>query len=192
MLPPQHSIPELEEIRPAVEAFLADMTGAEVHRDDLLLIGQYLHTYTNMELSMHRAVRMFRQLGTLSARETRRPAASDLPGLVMKGSAALNLSPQQHEELKEHMDQIVLRQPFRNLLAHWHLFRLPDTDIVVFITMDERDGQALGHQEPTHDGLYYGIARGADLRGLALHIRPYGQWLAEKAAEWHRQLFPGT
>lgn len=158
--------------------------------DDLMMIGTFLHTYTFMELNLHRAVRLFRKAGSLSERESRRPAASDLPQLVLKGSASLSLSASDQSTLKDCLHQIELRQPFRNLLAHWALRRLPGTDILVFVTMDERDAKLIGGDPPEYNDLFYALAFGADLRGLSLHISPYGVWLAEHVSGWQQELFP--
>jgi hypothetical protein len=191
MLPNSHPSSELEAFRPRVEKFIHDgLVTAKVQRDDLMLIGVFIHAYTYIELNLHRAVRLFRQAGSLSSREAKRSAAGDLTALVLKGSAILNLEATEQDELEVHLREILLRQPFRNLLAHWGVSRLPNTDVLVFVTMDERDAKMAGDQTPHFNGLYYAMALGADLRGLAVHIQKYESWLALRVAEWQHRLFP--
>lgn len=191
MLPNSHPSSKLEAFRPRVEKYLHDgLVTSTVQRDDLMLIGVFIHAYTYIELNLHRAVRLFREAGLLSSREAKRPAACDLTALVLKGSAILNLDATEREDLKVHLSEILLRQPFRNLLAHWGVSRLPDTDVLVFVTMDERDAKMAGDQTPHFNGLYYAMALGADLRGLAMHIQKYESWLALRVAEWQHGLFP--
>ena len=64
MLPNSHPSSKLEAFRPRVEKYLHDgLVTSTVQRDDLMLIGVFIHAYTYIELNLHRAVRLFREGG---------------------------------------------------------------------------------------------------------------------------------
>lgn len=190
MLPPQHATQDLQRMLPAVERYIdGGFLGGSLLADDVLLIGSYVRSFTFIELNLHRAVRMFRELGALSAKEARRPASCDLASLVDKGVVNTISISAELDELKGYLAEISVGQPFRNLLAHWACSRLPNSDVFIFLTMEERDARAIGNHSPSHDGVYFALVRQGDLRALLRRMEVAGQWLAERVARWHLKLF---
>lgn len=190
-LPPNTPSAELESYRQQVEDLVDHgLANAVAEPDDLMLIATFVRAFTFLELNLHRAIRLFRRAGALTPKECTRPAASDLPKLVLKGSTCLTLATAEAQELKSMLTEIEARQPFRNLLAHWALARLPGTDVLVFVTMDERDAKQVDGGTLKYNHLFYGMAFGADLRGLSLHMTSCSDWVASQVAQWQAHLFP--
>jgi hypothetical protein len=190
MLPPQHSAQDLERLRLAVEQLIdGDFFDASLSPDDVRLIGSYIRTFTFLELNLHRAVRMFFEIGALSSKDARRPAAGNLTSLVSQGALNIPLIKPELDELEIRLAEIAVGQPFRNLLAHWACGRLPQTDVFIFLTMDERDAKVMGNHRPSYDGAYFALVRQSDLRSLLKRMEVAGHWLAERVAGWHEKLF---
>lgn len=186
MLPPQHSARDLKRLLPEVEKFIdGGFLGGSLLPEDVHLIGSYVRVFTFIELNLHRALRLLGEMGALSTKETRRPRAGDLASLVGKGVLDAPSIRADLDELRNYLDEIIIGQPFRNLLAHWTCSRLPESNVFVFLTMDEKDSRVMGNHQPSYDGAYFALVRRSDLRSLLKRMETVGHWLAERVARWH-------
>ena len=190
MLPPNHPSGVLAQLRPVAEEFLqGDLDNFNLTPEDISLIGSYIRIFTFIELNLHRAVRMFRERGSLSEKRARNLVASKLTTLVREGKVCVPMDGTRERELQGHLSEIEIGQPFRNLLAHWACGRLPGTDAFLFITMEERNASVVGDQSIAFNGMYWAAVRRSDLQQLRTRMETSGHWLALQVASWHSVLF---
>ena len=190
MLPPSYQTKALEEQRDTAEKFVAEgLDNCVLAPEDVSLIGDFIRTFTFIELNLYRAVKLLREIDALNGKVAMKPAASDLTKTIRKGiDKAVGIQPS--EVIECHLSEVDIGLPFRNLVAHWACSRLPLSDAFIFLTMDPRDAKALGDVAPSFDGIYYAVVHRVDMQSLLNRMKASGKWLAEEVVRWHTTLFP--
>jgi hypothetical protein len=188
-IPTAHVTPDIAALQAAAEAFMkGGFKGGPPEKDDLVVVGAFVTTFNFIEFNLRRAIRLFKEKGALTEAETKKAPVGELPNLVKKGLHCIGLTQAETARIHAALDEIALRQPFRNLLAHWALRHLPDTDAVVLVTMDEKDAKQIGQTVSHYQHLSYCVMQMADLRGLAEHVIKIEQRLARDVVSWQSAL----
>jgi len=196
MIPQEFRTDKVERLQAIVDSFDGDVSRLEeLKEDDLKLIGHFVHLYNFIELNLRRSVQAFASaglLGDIKPRRYRRFAPADLIKTVKEVVSRLELPTSDIEDAHRKLDEIEERWKVRNIFAHWAGRRVPKEDGIFFMSLDARDEKQIMGTDYSDDDSTPNFTLSlcmdlADLRDLALHMMPYGEWIAIKARDWSLQ-----
>lgn len=167
MLPKEHITERVLELDKKLEKTSIEQLETLV-KDDFALIGRLISQFTYIDFNLRRLALCF-------AKREKLKSISNMCDLV---------KPHIEHEFHEYLDEIILRFPIRNMLAHWIAKRIPNEDALVLFTTDIDDSKRTIGKRPQPDLVPYAIYDLADLRGLSKHLEKYEQWIAEQSAKF--------
>lgn len=141
-LPQHHPTGKLR----AIESLLDDeifRSTENLQAEDLQLIGAIVQTYNFIELNLRRCISLFAHSGMMSSPRS----SKNIGDLVVAVKAQVVKMDPYVEDISHSiamLDEIELRRPFRNLLAHWAARRIVNQDAMILFSVDNKDAMRAG------------------------------------------------
>lgn len=147
--------------------------------EDLRLIGFYIQLYSYIDLNVKSIYLTLKSNGIIKIKKGIREDFDYMIGALSAMAFYLCEHVVDDENsFKEKLSEIAYRRPHRNVLAHWAGKRIPDEDILIFMTSNNHEYSKMFDKniEPGTVGTITYDA--ADLRGLAISIHSCERWIA--------------
>jgi hypothetical protein len=147
------------------------------HRE---LIGQYVLTYSFIDLNLRRAVEVFARRDMLSDEHKKRPRNIPAGQLASAVRYVVERMPSEQENIPKTLDilgAIDRGREMRNLLAHWG------------IKKDEQDAKRSG-RTLSELGLATVVAYVKDIRRALHDVARRDEWLARRTSAWIERYVP--
>lgn len=96
-----------------------------LQKEDAYLIGAFVQVFNFIELNLRRSLDVFCSAGLIERKKHFQ--TSELVKLVKSGLEKAGVASQHIDDALAKLDEIELRRPFRNLLAHWAAKRISTT-----------------------------------------------------------------
>jgi hypothetical protein len=193
-LPPEYRTPEVERLEAIMNAtpFEQIATFPAPIRSDRELIGQYVFTYSFIDLNLRRSVEVFARRDMLSDEHKKRPRNIPAGQLAPAVRYVVERMPPEQENIPETLDILAAidrGREMRNLLAHWGIKRFPTADALIMMTKDEQDAKRSG-RTLSELGLATVVAYVADIRRALHDVAKRDEWLARRTSAWIERYVP--
>ena len=183
-LPPPYDTPDLLTLSSRVPEIVQSAQLKGPTKSDLLMLGQYVQTFNAIELNLRRMLRLFREAGLIGGSRAEKLFSDQLINLARRGVKKMELA---EEDLENVLHVLKLTEkvlPYRNLFAHWALYRFPDADAYILITADDRDARQLDDQVPAYDGLHYCVMQKKYMSAFTDRLNFVDGWLSQQVSRW--------
>ncbi|MGJ8558957.1 MAG: hypothetical protein ACSHX3_01845 [Litorimonas sp.] len=184
--------PIMRDVRDLAYDLLANETDNRnlFDKEDYQVVGMYVQLYNWMELNLRRSIKTFVEASILGDHVLKNLYPDKLVKRVKQGVKALDYDQAEELVMVGKLDEIEFRRDMRNILAHWAGRKISyhGEDFFVFLNMDDRDAEQISGGVPEFNIGNSAVMKGADLRGLVVHLIPYEKWISERAAEWYKVL----
>ncbi|MFZ0927494.1 MAG: hypothetical protein WAN11_02770 [Syntrophobacteraceae bacterium] len=192
-LPLEHRTPRLEMLQAIVDSTPPEklFNFPPLEPSDFQIVGMFIQLYNYMELNLRRSIEAFAQAKLLQGDAAKKyPVihSSEVSATVQNSVKVMDKAIENIPETLRILEIIERRREIRNLLGHWAARRIPNENVIVLVTKDEKDAKRIGGIYLCSGHVKNAILDLVDIRELIKNeLIPFEMWLAQKTSEWRKR-----
>jgi hypothetical protein len=184
-LPPNNPTSELTALRQTIEKLSPEELSKLPYplKSDYHLMGSFIQLSNYIELNLRRSADVFVRAGKIAPKQRSVVPVGQILKDVQIAVSGLDPSIDDILRAEKQLNEIALRLPLRNMLAHFAVRKALGHRAMVLLTRDERDAAQFQISYGT-DGIGFALMMVSDLREVASILSNVDKWLAAKTHEW--------